>query len=138
MKRNLLSAGLATLSAFGFGLATASEAQAVESCTSGELCLYYNSLENHLNAIFVQTGSIADYGNNSGQPYRFVASDEGSVGAGINVKNNAAHVENRSSHHAVIFYNSGYNCEIACQQILSLTAKDLNATMKNNNASGSL
>ncbi|MDG5807771.1 peptidase inhibitor family I36 protein [Streptomyces ossamyceticus] len=134
MKARLLKIGLITLSAFGLGLSSATGAQAAEWCRSGDLCLYYNSGANHYGAIFVQNGDISNYGLTQ---YFFVPSDKGSAGAYQNVKNNAAAVENRTSYHAVIYYNSGYNCEIACQQILSFTVKDLNSTMKNNNASGS-
>ncbi|MFE0359545.1 peptidase inhibitor family I36 protein [Streptomyces nigra] len=138
MKRRLATIGLATLSVFGFGLATASEAQAVEYCTPGRLCLYYNSFENDLNAVFIQTQNIADYNNINGQRATFVASSEGSYGAGQSVKNNAAAVINKTDQYVGIYYNSGYNCEIACQQFRPFSEGNLNATMKNNNASGSL
>jgi hypothetical protein len=135
MKRRLLSMTSVLASVFGLSLVSTSAAQAGPNgvCVSGEVCLYYNSIQNDLNAYFVQTSDIPDY-----SPYHFVQSQYGGYGAGQGVKNNAAAVNNRSSYHFRIFYNSYYSCAVACQQILSLQFVNLNSTMKNNNASGSL
>ncbi|MFI2350931.1 hypothetical protein ACH492_28700 [Streptomyces sp. NPDC019443] len=135
VKRKLLRVTLVLASSLGLSVASTNLAHAGPggTCASGEVCLYYNSLENNLNAYFVQTSDIPDY-----QGYSFRQSQYGSYGAGQGVKNNAAAVNNRSSYHFRVFYNSYYSCAVACQQIPSLTFVNLNSAMKNNNASGSM
>ncbi|WAZ26207.1 peptidase inhibitor family I36 protein [Streptomyces cinnabarinus] len=144
MKRRLIGAFAVSLSLFGLNVVATDTAQAQTassctvgvncppySCNAGDVCLYYNSIENGLNGIFRQFTPIPDYRDSA-----FLISNYGGEGAGQTVKNNAAAVHNRKDRHFGVFYNSNYSCAVACQQILSLTLKNLNASLKNNNASG--
>lgn len=103
------------------------------SCDPGEACLFYNSIENGLNAIFQQTVGtrISDY-----RSYAFQISNFGGTGANSSVKNNAAAAWNRTDRDFDIFYNSDFSCVVACQRIHPLVRVDLSSSMKNNNASG--
>ncbi|WP_046263037.1 hypothetical protein [Streptomyces sp. WM6386] len=150
MNRKLLSIAAVSLSIFGVNAASMGAAQAQVptactvgvncppySCETGEACLYYNSIENGLNGIFKQHGDIADYRYSAtGQALAFQISNYGGEGANQPVKNNAAAVWNRSDHRFGVFYNSSYNCSVACQSIPSLVRVNLNSSLKNNNASG--
>ncbi|MFJ5921395.1 hypothetical protein ACIQF6_02185 [Kitasatospora sp. NPDC092948] len=131
LRKLIAAAGIATTVA-GFGLASAGEASAINyDCSSGQVCLYYNSSGSGYNAVFKQTSNISDYAN-----YYFSAGNNGSAGAGVSVKNNAAAVDSWYSGTFTVYYNSGYNCSVACQNIGSLATVDLNSSLKNNNASG--
>ncbi|WP_035849584.1 hypothetical protein [Kitasatospora azatica] len=117
------------------GLATATSASAINyDCSSGTVCLYYNSSSHGYGAVFQQYVDIANYSS----PYNFTfsAGNNGSAGAGVSVKNNAAAVDSWYSGNFVVYYNSNYSCSFACQTIPSMATVDLSATMKNNNASG--
>ncbi|MBK6017716.1 hypothetical protein [Streptomyces sp. MBT53] len=133
MRRRILNTALVLASTFGLSLVSANAAQAGPNgtCALGEVCLYYNSAENGLNAYFPQTFNIPSY-----KPYAFVQSEHGGTGANQSVYNNAAYVYNRSNGNFGVFYNSSYSCAVACQEIISGQHIDLNSTMKNNNASG--
>ncbi|MEU6068532.1 hypothetical protein ABZ864_29760 [Streptomyces sp. NPDC047082] len=144
MNRKLISIAAVSLNIFGLSVVSMGTAQAqVPStctvdvncppykCDPGDVCLYYNSIASGLNGIYKQYGPIPDY-----RDERFQISNYGGEGANQSVKNNAAAVNNRSDRHFGVYYNSNYNCSVACQEIFSLTQKDLNSTMKNNNASG--
>jgi peptidase inhibitor family I36 len=97
-------------------------------CDSGEFCYYYNSGE--AGSISDFTGSLADYGTTEPSCYDFKGAG---AGKGICVKNNAASVWNRTSKTVRVFYNSGY---AGAHQDFAAGAKgNLNATLKNNNAS---
>ncbi|MFJ6894088.1 hypothetical protein [Streptomyces hokutonensis] len=124
---------LVLASTFGLSLVSANAAQAGPNgtCALGEVCLYFNSGENGLNAYYPQTSNIPSYLH-----YNFAASQYGSYGAGQSVMNNAAYVNNRNDRALGIFWGSNYSCAVACQEILSFQAADLKSSMKNNNASG--
>ncbi|GIH20499.1 peptidase inhibitor family I36 protein [Rugosimonospora africana] len=97
-------------------------------CDSGEFCYYYNSDE--AGAISDFTTSVSDYGTTEPSCYDFKGSGNG---AGTCIKNNAASVWNRSSQTVRVYYNTGY---AGSYQDFAAGAKgNLNATLKNNNAS---
>jgi hypothetical protein len=97
-------------------------------CDSGEFCYYYNS--NEQGAVSDFTGSISDYGTTEPTCYDFKGSGSGQ---GTCVKNNAASVWNRSSETVRVYLNSGYAGSY--QDFASGAEGNLNATLKNNNAS---
>ncbi|MEU5984958.1 peptidase inhibitor family I36 protein [Streptomyces sp. NPDC047434] len=133
-------AGLATMILFGAHLVSATGAAASPTatvskdgwCDKGEVCLYYNS--NLYGGMFDVNYNVLNYGADD-----FRCSLDGSGGrdicngSGSNVWNNAASVRNNSGCDVVIYYNSGYKG--AKQDILRHTWANLNATLKNNNAS---
>ncbi|SDP33715.1 hypothetical protein SAMN04489867_2112 [Pedococcus dokdonensis] len=112
-------------------LAVAAPAQAASRdgvCNDGEFCYYYNSDE--AGSISDFTGSIDDYGTTQPSCYDFKGAGNGK---GLCVKNNAASVWNRSSKTVRVYFNSGY---AGTYQSIAAGAKaNLNATLKNNNAS---
>src|SRR6476661_4659864 len=97
-------------------------------CESGEFCYYYNS--DWAGSVSDFTGSIDDYGDTQPSCYEFKSAGNGQ---GLCVKNNAASVWNRSSVAVRVFYNSGYGG--AYQEIAAGAKVNLNATLKNENAS---
>ncbi len=97
-------------------------------CNSGEFCYYYNS--NEAGSISDFTGSIADYGTTQPSCYDFKGAGNGK---GQCVKNNVASVWNRSGKTVRVYYNSNFG---GAHQDFAPGAKgNLNATLKNNNAS---
>ncbi|WP_433241271.1 CHAP domain-containing protein [Actinomadura nitritigenes] len=97
-------------------------------CDSGEFCYYYNSDE--AGSISDFTTSIGDYGTTQPSCYEFKGPGNGQ---GVCVKNNAASVWNRTGHTVRVYYNSNYG---GSSQDFAAGAKgNLNATLKNNNAS---
>ncbi|MEO3744234.1 peptidase inhibitor family I36 protein [Plantactinospora sp. B5E13] len=97
-------------------------------CDSGEFCYYYNSDE--AGSVSDFTTSVDDYGTSQPSCYDFKGPGNGQ---GTCVKNNAASAWNRSSKTARVYYNSGY---AGTYQDFAAGAKgNLNATLKNNNAS---
>jgi hypothetical protein len=97
-------------------------------CDSGEFCYYYNSGE--LGSVSDFTGSISDYGTTEPSCYDFRGAG---AGQGTCIKNNAASVWNRSSSTVRVYFNTGY---AGSYQDFAAGAKgNLNATLKNNNAS---
>ncbi|UIJ35651.1 CHAP domain-containing protein [Allobranchiibius sp. GilTou73] len=112
-------------------LACASPAQAASrdgKCNTGEFCLYFNSNEGGSVSDF--TGPIADYG--ATQPSCYVFKGAGN-GKGKCVKNNAASVWNRTGKTMRVYFNSNYGG--ASQSFAAGAKGNLNATLKNNNAS---
>jgi len=97
-------------------------------CDTGEFCYYYNS--NEVGSISDFTTSISDYGTTEPSCYDFKGAG---AGQGVCVKNNAASVWNRTSKTVRVFFNSDYGG--AYQDIAAGTKANLNATLKNNNAS---
>ncbi|MFC7490410.1 MULTISPECIES: peptidase inhibitor family I36 protein [unclassified Knoellia] len=120
---SLLSAAVLT--------ATATSAQAAARdgvCQTGEFCLYYNS--GQLGSVSDFAGSIDDYGASQPECYDFKGAG---AGQGLCVKNAAASVWNRTSGNVTVFFNSGYGG--ASQSVGSGVKANLNATLKNQNAS---
>ncbi|WP_433288257.1 peptidase inhibitor family I36 protein [Micromonospora sp. CA-244673] len=112
-------------------LSVASPAQAASRdgvCDSGEFCYFYNS--NYAGSISDFTGSIEDYGTTQPSCYEFKGAG---AGQGLCVKNNAASVWNRTSKTVVVYFNS--NFAGASQSFAAGAKANLNATLKNNNAS---
>jgi hypothetical protein len=110
------------------GATSASAATRDGACNSGEFCYYYNSDE--AGSVSDFGGSIADYGTTQPSCYDFKGAG---AGQGQCIKNNAASVWNRSSQTVRVYYNSNYGGSY--QDIPSGTKRNLNATLKNNNAS---
>jgi surface antigen len=97
-------------------------------CDSGEFCYYYNSGE--AGSISDFTSSLGDYGTTQPSCYDFKGAGNGK---GKCVKNNAASVWNRTGKTVTVYYNSNYG---GAHQSFAAGAKgNLNATLKNNNAS---
>jgi surface antigen len=100
-------------------------------CDSGEFCYYYNSGE--AGSISDFTTSVDDYGTTEPSCYDFKGAG---AGKGVCVKNNAASVWNRTSKTVTVYFNSFY---AGASQSFAAGAKgNLNATLKNNNASHSI
>jgi Peptidase inhibitor family I36 len=125
-----------TLAAAAFAIAApslvladpASAAGRDGACNSGEFCYYYNSYEKGSVSDF--TTSIADYGAKQPGCYEFKGAG---AGKGLCVKNHAASVYNRTSKTVTVYFNSNYG---GSHQSFAPGAKgNLNATLKNNNAS---
>ncbi|MFC5181801.1 peptidase inhibitor family I36 protein [Actinomadura harenae] len=100
-------------------------------CDSGEFCYYYNS--NQAGSISDFTGSISDYGTTQPTCYDFKGPGNGQ---GVCVKNNAASVWNRTGSTVRVYFNSGYGGD--SQDFAPGASGNLNATLKNNNASHQL
>ncbi|WP_234443562.1 hypothetical protein [Streptomyces sp. NRRL B-24484] len=132
--RKFISAALVAGTVVTAGLASAGSASALTAdCQGGQVCLYYNSSAHGYGAVYIETTSIENYAG-----LTFKAGKNGSAGAGVAVKNNAAAVDNHWYGTFNVFYNSGWDCSVACQPIPMNTHRDLNAQLKNNNASGEL
>ena len=97
-------------------------------CNSGEFCYYYNS--DYQGSVSDFTGSIGDYGTTQPSCYDFKGAGNGK---GVCLKNNAASVWNRSSKPVRVYFNSNYAGTY--QEIQAGAKANLNATLKNNNAS---
>ncbi len=130
LSKTLTMAGVAIAVALPT-LAVSSPASAASRdgvCNDSEFCYYYNSDE--AGSISDFTGSIDDYGTTQPSCYDFKGAGNGK---GLCVKNNAASVWNRSSKTVRVYYNSGF---AGSHQDFAPGAKgNLNATLKNNNAS---
>ncbi len=98
------------------------------ACNSGEFCYYFNS--NNAGSISDFTDSIDDYGASQPTCYEFKGAGNGK---GLCVKNNAASVWNRTGKTVRVYYNS--NFAGAHQDFAPGAKANLNATLKNNNAS---
>ncbi|GIF49290.1 peptidase inhibitor family I36 [Asanoa ferruginea] len=112
-------------------LAVASPASAASRdgvCDSGEFCYYYNS--NYAGSVSDFTTSVDDYGTTQPSCYEFKGSG---AGQGLCIKNNAASAWNRTSKSVVVYFNSNFGG--ATQTIAAGARANLNATLKNNNAS---
>lgn len=97
-------------------------------CNTGEFCYYFNSGE--AGSISDFTTSIGDYGTTQPSCYDFKGAGNGK---GLCVKNNAASVWNRSTKTVRVYFNSNYGG--ASQDFAAGAKGNLNATLKNNNAS---
>lgn len=132
--RKVLAAGFVALSAVVGTAGTASADPAFGDCLFDQVCLHYNSSSYGYGAYYAQGGNIADYSGRS-----FKSGVNGSAGAGVSVKNNAAAVDNRGTpRNFYLYYNSNYDCSVACVTVSPGHVINLSATMKNNNASGKL
>jgi hypothetical protein len=148
--KRIAAVAVAAAGLIGTGLATAPAASASASdyispidCTNGYVCLYYhtwNYANAHVSGDFVANygaefktaSNISDFGG-----WYFYAGDYGSDGAGKSVKNNAAYVDNWNGTHTYrVYYNSGYNCSVACQDFVGNGQGNLNSKLINNDASG--
>ncbi len=97
-------------------------------CDAGEFCYYYNSFNEGSISDF--SGSLADYGSSLPTCYVFVGAG---AGRGLCVKNAAASVWNRSNQTVRVYFNTGH---AGSHQDVSPGGRgNLNATLKNNNAS---
>ncbi|MFI0791845.1 SpoIID/LytB domain-containing protein [Micromonospora rubida] len=101
------------------------------ACDSGEFCYYYNS--NQAGSISDFTDSLGDYGTTQPSCYEFKGAGSGQ---GVCVKNNAASVWNRTGKSVRVYFNS--NFAGASQDFADGAKGNLNATLKNNNASHQL
>jgi murein DD-endopeptidase MepM/ murein hydrolase activator NlpD len=130
IRKNLAVAGAAlamTTSLLSLA-APASAASRDGVCDSGEFCYYYNS--NNAGSISDFTGSVEDYGTEQPSCYDFKGAGDGK---GKCIKNEAASVWNRSTKTVRVHFNS--NFDGAYQDFAAGAKGNLNATLKNNNAS---
>lgn len=97
-------------------------------CDTGEFCYYYNS--NEAGSVSDFTDSVDDYGASQPTCYEFKGAGNGQ---GLCIKNNAASVWNRSSQTVRVYFNSNYAGSY--QDIAAGAKANLNATLKNNDAS---
>src|SRR5690242_12075663 len=100
-------------------------------CDSGEFCYYFNS--DQAGSVSDFTDSQDDYGTTQPSCYEFKGAGEGQ---GVCVKNNAASVWNRTGKTVRVYFNS--NFAGTSQDFAAGTKGNLNATLKNNNASHEL
>ena len=114
-----------------FLAAPASAAGRDGTCDGGEFCYYFNSDE--AGSVSDFTDSLDDYGATQPTCYEFKGAGNGQ---GVCVKNNAASVWNRTSKTVRVFFNSNYAG--AHQDFAAGARGNLNATLKNNNASHEL
>ena len=98
------------------------------TCNSGEFCYFYNS--NQAGSISDFTDSLDDYGATQPSCYEFKGAG---AGRGVCVKNHAASVWNRTGVTVRVYFNS--NFAGAHQDFAAGARGNLNATLKNNNAS---
>jgi len=129
-KAGAVAAAVAALVTAGVTLVSTPAAAAARDgvCDSGEFCYYYNS--DNAGSISDHTGSLADYGSTQPDCYEFKGAGNGQ---GQCIKNNAASVWNRSGGTVRVYFNTGYG---GASQDFGAGAKgNLNATLKNNNAS---
>lgn len=126
--RTLIMAVVGVIAALMLGvlLATPASASGSGNCSGIDACLYFNS--NLAGAKYGDprgnTRSVENYSGYFG----------GGNGAGVPVKNNAASVRNLNINYYVkIYYNSNYGGP--SQMIPAGKWQNLNATLKNNNAS---
>ncbi|SNR24523.1 SpoIID/LytB domain-containing protein [Actinomadura mexicana] len=126
-----LTATTAAMALGGAALIPASPASAATrngDCETGEFCYYFNS--GNQGSVSDFTGSVADYGTAQPSCYDFKGPGNGK---GACIKNAAASVWNKSGETVRVYYNSDYG---GSYQDFKAGAKgDLNATLKNQNAS---
>ncbi|WP_410812164.1 peptidase inhibitor family I36 protein [Micromonospora sp. 067-2] len=109
----------------------ASAADRDGGCDPGEFCYYYNS--NQAGSVSDFTDSLDGYGTTQPTCYDFKGAG---AGRGLCVKNNAASVWNRTSKTVKVYFNSNFGG--ASQSFAAGAKGNLNATLKNNNASHEL
>ena len=120
----VLAAGTVLATAPMSGAATARNGV----CEAGEFCYYYNS--NHQGSVSDHKGSLGSYGTTTPSCYTFKGPGNG---RGLCIKNRAASVWNRTGQTVAVHYNSSY---AGTKQTIAAGGKvNLNATLKNNNAS---
>ncbi|MGW6761798.1 hypothetical protein ACWF8M_29795 [Streptomyces sp. NPDC055008] len=118
--------------AFGASPASAAASAITYDCTStGQVCIYYNSSSYGYGAVFRQTSDVPNYAGRY-----FSAGRNGSAGAGVEVKNHAAAVDSWVASNFTVYFNSNYDCSVACQTVSAYNTVNLNANIKNNTASG--
>lgn len=131
MRRLATTAAAAVLVAVGL-VAPGTAAQAAGTrdgvCDTGEFCYYYNS--DHTGSVSDFDVSVGDYGTEQPSCYDFKGPG---AGQGSCIKNDAASVWNRSGKPVRVHYNSEYGGTY--QEIAAGGKVNLNATLKNNNAS---
>ncbi|HMM93743.1 peptidase inhibitor family I36 protein [Phycicoccus sp.] len=132
--RKKLLAALATAAAVAVPmLGTAAPAQAAARdgvCQSGEFCYYYNS--DNAGSVSDFTTSVGDYGTTQPSCYDFKGPGNGK---GQCIKNNAASVWNRTGKTVRVYFNSNYDGSRYYQDFAAGAKKNLNANLKNDNAS---
>lgn len=129
--RRVATALAVASAAFAGAVAVAPSAHAAGRngiCESGEFCYYYNS--GIAGSVSDFTGSLGNYGATQPDCYEFKGAG---AGQGRCIKNDAASVWNRTSVPVTVYYNSYYGG--ASQTIPAGAQVNLNATLKNNNAS---
>ncbi|MFD6999471.1 hypothetical protein ACFWA5_25145 [Streptomyces mirabilis] len=150
MRTNRIAAvAFAAAGLIGTGLATAPTASAAPAdyispidCIQGYACFHYHSwnyANDHLSGVTANYGAVFKTASNISDfsQWYFYTDQYGSDGAGKSVKNNAAYVLNWNATHTYrVYYNSGYNCSVACQDFVAMDQDNLNSKMANNNASG--
>ena len=137
LKNRVAASAAVVLTLIGSLLATtvtAAPAQAATArngvCESGEFCYYYNS--NNAGSISDHPASdLGNYGTDPASCYEFRTS--GRNGYSQCIKNNAASVWNRTGKRVRVHYNSYYGGTY--QTFQAGDKRNLNATLKNNNAS---
>ncbi|NNG36973.1 peptidase inhibitor family I36 protein [Nakamurella aerolata] len=97
-------------------------------CEEGEFCYFYNS--DHQGSVSDFTESVGDYGTTQPSCYDFKGAG---AGQGLCIKNEAASVWNRTGQTVTVFFNTGFGG--ATQSFAAGAKQNLNATLKNNNAS---
>lgn len=128
------AAGAAALAVVASGMTAmlaAPSAQAAERngvCETGEFCYSYNS--GFTGSVSDHIGSLADYGTTAPSCYVFKSA---AAGQNLCIKNNAASAWNRTTSPVTVYFNTNYGG--SSQVIAANTKVDLNATLKNNNAS---
>ncbi|MCK2213732.1 peptidoglycan DD-metalloendopeptidase family protein [Actinomadura sp. ATCC 31491] len=127
----VLAAASATMAFGGTVLAAAPPASAASRdgvCDSGEFCYYFNS--GNQGSVSDFTTSVADYATTQPTCYDFKGPG---AGKGTCVKNSAAAAWNRTAKTVRVYFNSGYSGSY--QDFAPGAKADLNATLKNQNAS---
>lgn len=132
MNKKMIYVGVVAAAVLGGYTLTANSAQASAGrngvCETGEFCLYFNS--NQQGSVSDFTDSVSDYGTTLPTCYVFKGSG---AGQGECMKNQAASVRNRTSVPVTVYFNSGFGG--ASQTIAAGASANLNATLKNQNAS---
>jgi hypothetical protein len=124
----ILAAVLAAFVSIAVAPGAAYAADRDGDCDSGEFCYYYNS--GQAGSISDFDDSIEDYGASQPSCYEFKGAGNGQ---GVCVKNNAASVWNRTGKTVRVYFNSNFGG--ATQDFAAGAKGNLNATLKNNNAS---
>jgi hypothetical protein len=137
LKNRVAASAAVVLTLIGSLLATtvtAAPAQAATArngvCESGEFCYYYNS-DNAGSISDHPASDLGNYGTDPASCYEFRTS--GRNGYGRCIKNDAASVWNRTGKRVRVHYNSYYGGTY--QTFQAGDKKNLNASLKNNNAS---
>jgi hypothetical protein len=124
----VIGAALAVTTSILSAASPASAASRDGDCDSGEFCYYYNS--NQEGSISDFSESVEDYGTTQPSCYEFKGAGNGQ---GVCVKNNAASVWNRTGKTVRVYFNSDFGG--SSQSFADGAKGNLNATLKNNNAS---